>query len=148
MQLLKHVSYTWLLAHAIHPIIWLISGWLYGEYAELSSVKSAVGLSILALVVSIPVIPFYYIINRGIIRSSFLPLEKFIIWLLCAPLITACTAFALMVFLSNFEYVLAYIDELILFAIPSIIATVLSVCARYDYFIEYNSKYHSTEEPS
>jgi len=148
MQILRHVSYTWLLAHAIHLVIWIIVIWYEGGDTEFGSFKSIIGLSIIALVASVPAIPVYCVINKWIVRSPLLPGEKFVIWLLCAPLITTCAALALMVFIADFEFVWAYIDELILYAVPSVVATVLSVCARYDYFIEHNTRYNSVEEQS
>jgi hypothetical protein len=148
MRVIQHVAYTWLLAHAIHPIVWMIAIWFKAPSPDLSAFQDILGLCVFALLISTPAVLVYYLVNKWVIRSEFSPQQKFVIWLIGASLVTACTALMLMMFLTDFEFVLAYIDELALYIAPSVIATILSVCARYDYFIEHNTKYHSVENKS
>lgn len=139
MKTTDHSLFTWSLAHLIHPFIWAAASVYINEELPVEGLKPLIGFSVVSVVVSLPSLPAYWSLNRWIIEMKLKPNEKFLLWLFVAPVITTATAFVFM-FIMGGLLVFAYGDELVLFALPAIIATFLSVLIRYPQFIKLTNQ--------
>jgi hypothetical protein len=135
-MILRHVFLTWLVAHAIHPFVWMIAFLLMGGADGLSAMPGIVSGCFIALAVSIPAIFFFWLIAKGILRSGIFPGEKLFLWIISSSLTTAINAFAFMKLIPDDPYIKD--EEIFLLAIPAIIAIIISVAIRYEHFFQLN----------
>lgn len=140
MIILRHAAFTWLVAHAIHLFIWIIRLLLMEGYLNPEGMAAAFLVCLIAMVFSIPAIFFFCLINKLIINSSLFPSDKFFLWLVSASLITAINGFLFTMLLSAADDPHIVDNEVFLFALPSIVATALSVAVRYQQFFKLNEE--------
>jgi hypothetical protein len=140
MKITVHAFLTWLVAHAIHPFVWMIALVFISGMDGLAGMGLVTVICVIAFLFSIPAIFFFLLVNKLIINASLFPSEKFFLWLVSASLITATNAFLFVMLLSATDD--PYISNKVtnLFILPSIVATALSVAVRYQQFLKLNKE--------
>lgn len=146
MSISGHVFFTWLAAHAIHPFVWMIALMIMSGGEGFGGLYIVITICLVALVFSIPAIFFFWLVNKLIINSALFPSEKFLLWLISAPLITAINAFGLIMLTGDDPYMRD--TEMFLFTLPSIIATAISVAVRYKEFFALNKQITEAKQTS
>jgi hypothetical protein len=139
MKNTTHIMYTWLLSHLLHFVVWFFIANGFG-------MAIAFPLCLMAFFVSIPAILAYRFCHRVIIQSSYSPAWKFIIWLFSAPFITALCAFVFILLMLNGDVGELFHEEMLFFALPSVIATFFAVFIRYSQFYRFNAEYPDSLE--
>ena len=131
MKTFKHVSYTWLLAHIFHPLIWIVTGAIMGSHMEED-------ILILVLVVgfvwSVPAYLLCLVFFGQVAKMDYPCFVKLLVWCLVA---VACIGmdflFVCVVFWETGSFV-----EMYWLVIPGSIAAVLAIFCRYQQFIHFN----------
>src|SRR5688572_31041626 len=130
---------TWLVAHALHPLIWLVGSVMSSGTEVDRDPLGAFYLSIIAFFLSLPAIWISWAIVDLILSSSMSALIKFLVWMICAPIITYMNAIALIWILSG-SYDLLNYEGTFFFIVPAMIATMLSVIIRSRQFFIVNGE--------
>lgn len=139
---------TWLVAHALHPMVWVMGSLMFSGTQVDGDILVGLYLGFFALFFSLPSIWISWGIVDVILNTSMPVLVKFVVWLFCAPLITYINAI-LMIWILSGSYEILNHQETIMILTPAMIATMLSVVIRSRQFFIVNAevmKKNNTED--
>ena len=128
-----HASRTWVLSHALHPVIWVIWALLCSN-GDLAA--EGLFMCFAGLFISIPILYLFRALIRLIVGLGFSLPVKFSLWLIGAPLlIHICVTVLICLFDGVWEsFYIVYS------AIPAMIASVLAITIRYRQFFKLNKE--------
>ncbi|MCG2617880.1 hypothetical protein LZZ85_26500 [Terrimonas sp. NA20] len=144
-NLYKHLLYTWLLSHLLHPLMFFIDCQLVQSNQLFFSWEpsSIIAFSAFGILVSVPA-AFISMFSLRILVRSDLPVRlSFITWLIVVPLSAAAGGAFVM------KFVVGFFDPTFLgIFVPGMMAGVASVLIRYKQFAKLVRSVNDKSVPS
>ncbi|MBL7739211.1 MAG: hypothetical protein JNK14_08320 [Chitinophagaceae bacterium] len=128
-----HTFYTWLLANALHPAMFMLSYLvLNGDYASFFDADTWAFywlFQIFSLVLSLPALLAGWLLLGVIVLSNHTAVARFLLWLLCVSALVPVSF--LLLFLLAGEHP---DREVFFLSIPGVSAVLITICIRYKQF--------------
>lgn len=143
MKISAHVTYTWLLAIVIHPVLWgLIDFITPSREIDWRSWLSFEVFSffIFSFFLSIPSLLFAWLVIYPILKTNYTPLEKLFLWSILVIIAISCNYLLFYLVVSGNHFSVDF-DDLKL-CLPAIISALIFISLRYNYFFKLIT--HST----
>lgn len=125
-----HTFYTWILANMLHPVMFFLATFVMGEASGFNQnlFESYFLCLVYSFFISIPCL-FLGWLSLFIILVTPNPDDaKFVLWLVTAPVLIIFEFLVILILLDSMEL------KVLLFSLPGIVATGVSVLVRYQQF--------------
>jgi hypothetical protein len=125
-----HTFYTWILANILHPVMFFLATFVMGEASGLNQnlFESYFLYLIYSFFISIPCLFLGWLSLFVILVTPNTDDAKFVLWLVTAPALIIFEFLVILVLLDSIDM------EVLLFSLPGIVATGVSVLVRYQQF--------------
>lgn len=128
---------TWALAHALHPIVWIV--YIYLWRSDENQAMLAFLACIIGFFASIPLLYLCWGIVDVIVNSTLSLTLKYWVWIVCAP-VFSYISLLLLCWVFTSVVITEYFFSMIEYTGPAMISIVLSILIRFPQFIKLNKE--------